>query len=643
MTDNSPVNVRRPSVFVSYSRKDLKSARPVIAAIEAAGYSVWWDGMLTPGERFLTTTANALEKARAVVVLWSATSVQSDWVQDEATRGRERGCLVPITIDGSRPPLGFGQFHTYAVNTAHAAKDPGIEAMLQAIAALHGSPAQQRVTQQLGAPRIGRRAALIGGAAILAGAGAGWAWWDGLFGAHAGDNSVAVLPFVNLSGDADSRYFSDGLAAEVRSQLAAEPLLTVAARASSNQFRDISEDAATISQALGVAYLLEGSVRRTNERVRVTAELIDGKAGLSRWAQTFDRKLDNVFAVQDEIAEAVINALAQEMATRGVKVTAKTVGGTTSFAAYDAYLRGKDLYEQATNQATDVLALSNFDKAVALDPDYAIAHAARARALAVMGNLYDEGERRRTRYGEAIAAAERAVALAPNLADAQAALGFALFDGNLDARAARAPYSLAYQLGRGNVDVLTAFGLFEARCGRLKTARAAISRAADLDPLNAGSFRQVGEVEYCARRWAASIPPIEQALKLNPEMSVAHSVVGSATLMLGNVSAASKQFAMERSSAFRLPGQAIIALRRGRFDEARELVEQLEAEHGDNSLYQRAQVLAQWGRRGEALDLLETAYREVDSGLIYLHNDPFVDPLRNEARFIHLLDIIGFS
>ncbi len=641
-TDSTGAAPSAPSVFVSYSREDLKLVHPIIAAIEAAGYPVWWDGMLSPGERFATSTEAALEGARAVVVLWSAKSTASHWVHDEATRGRDRGCLVPLSVDGSKPPLGFRQFQTYKVNPRRAAHDPGVAAMLQAIAALHDGPAQRPVTV-LRSPGVSRRGALIGGGFAVAGVAAGGVWWSGILASGAKANSVAVLPFANLSGDSEGNYFSDGLSAEVRSQLAAESLLAVAAQTSSAKVAKEKQDAGAISRALNVAYLLEGTVRRDASQVRVSVELIEGRSGFSRWAQSFNSELSSAFAVQEKIAAAVVSELTRQMAAQGAKGSNKELGGTHSFAAYDAYLRGLDQFAMESGRDSDELALKSFRAAVVEDAQFALAQAALARTLVVFGNQYDQGAARKARYDEAIATARHAVQLTPNLAAAQATLGFALIDGRLDARGARQPYRISYELARGDADILSRFGNFEARCGRFDSARPAVQRAAELDPLNARAFRQIGLVEFSARNYAAVAAPIAQALKLNPEMSNAWSTLGMAQLMRGDLAAAAASFAKEKSNLFRIPGLTMVAIKQGKSAEAERLLAELTASDGDNSLYQRAQIMTQWGRKDEALALLETGYAALDSGLIQLQVDPTLDPLRADPRFIRLVNAIGFG
>ncbi len=286
-----------------------------------------------------------------------------------------------------------------------------------------------------------------------------------------------------------------------------------------------------------MSYLLDGNVRRAGEMVRISAELIDGRTGFSQWSQSFDRPLADVFAVQDEIAGAVTAALSAQLIKRqtGGTSDAERSGGTSNVAAYDAYLRGRDLYQKGIDESSDRAALARFEEAIAADPRYALAHAARARALTVIGNQYSQGSARIAAYDEALAAARRAVALAPQSAETHLALGIVLFNGSLDSRGARAPFEQAHALGGGDAEVLSRYALFNARTGRFDVARTNIARAAALDPLNAGTLRLVGEVEFSAGRYAEAIKAIENAARLNPKLAVAHSTIGASRLQLGDI------------------------------------------------------------------------------------------------------------
>jgi TolB-like protein/Flp pilus assembly protein TadD len=637
------------TVFVSYARGDKNRAQAVIDLLQSAGFSVWWDGLIEGGEGFLQMIDAALRNANAVVVLWSKNSVASNWVQDEATIGRDRHVLVPLTIDGTEPPLGFRQFQTIDITRSRLkAGDAAADKLVRAVAALHNSahvPPPSPLPSTSPRAGIDRRTILVsGGAVALAAGGAGLWWYKANHRGSGAANSVGVLPFVNLSGDQAQTYFSDGLAAEVRAELARNPLLQVAAQASSNKFRDRDEDAKTIASKLGVAYLLDGNVRREGDKLRIAAELIDGQTGFSRWAQSFDRPIADVFAVQSEIASAVTAALIAQMRTAGPvsEQSHRALGNTTDVAAFDAYLRGRDLFEQGTDEASDRAALANFDAAIAADPNYGLAFAARSRSLTVIANQYSQGADRRALYTEALKAAQRAVQLAPDSADAFSALGFVLFNGRLDARAARAPYDRSFQLSGSDADVLSRFALFCARTGRFETARSAMARSAALDPLNGRTVRMQGEIEFVARQYAAAVPLIERALQINPRLSVARSALGACKLLLGDIKGAEAAYAAEPNRLFGLTGLAIIYQKQGRKAEAEKALADLIAENGDNSLYQQAQVAAQWGPPQRAMPLLVAARTEGDAGIMYSRNDPFLDPVRANPDFKALLNSLGF-
>lgn len=632
------------TIFLSYARADQRLALPIIKILEAAGYSVWWDGLLEPGERFSRTTEAALERAQAVVVLWSKTSTASHWVHDEATRGRDRRCLVPVSIDGSEAPLGFRQFQVIDVSKAKAtANAPAYQAVLRAIAVLHDRPFVPSGPTTISTPIISRRMAVGGGAAILA-TGAAGAWLTGLIGGSpVSATSVAVLPFANLSGDPDQTYFSDGLAAEIRSQLARNDLLQVAAQASSNMFRERTEDARTISRKLRVAYYLDGNVRRDGQTVKVSAELIDGKTGTAAWEKSFERPMANIFAVQNEIALQVASALSAQMdPTRAKQASSKQPGGTKSVAAFDSYLRGKDLYDAGIDEASDRQALAKFEEAIAADDQYAAAHAARSRALSVIANIYASGQERRSLFDSAVAAGKRAVALAPDFAEAHSALGFAIAFGQLNMKAARVPYERSYVLGRGDADVLSRYAVFRSRFGEYGPANQAILQSSGLDPLNARTFRSIGDINYGAGRYDEAVTGYEKALSLNPKLSGANAAIGFSRLMQGRLAEAEKAFKSEADKERQLVGAALVEHRKGNIAAADEALAELRRSSGDKVLYQYAQIYAQRGELDKAISELQLARAKDDSGLVMMYNDPLLTPLRERPEFSSLLKSLGF-
>jgi TolB-like protein/Flp pilus assembly protein TadD len=652
---DSHAGARPPIVFLSYARADKAQAVRLAHAMQAAGLNVWWDTLIEGGAEFAKTIEAAIGSCDAVVVAWSQVSVASDWVLDEAASGRELRKLVPVSLDGVEPPMGFRRYHSIDLSSWNGSVDSAeIDGIVRGVAAVAGrespAPLEARAGIAEDAPRLSRRKLILAatGAAIAGVAGL-VAWRRG---AHlrffpASGNTVAVLPFENLSGPGQD-YFADGLAEEVRATLARNARLLVMAQASSAQFRDSKDSAETIADKLGVAYLLGGSVRRSGDVVRVAADLIDGRSGFSRWSQTFERRITDIFAVQSEIATTVADALVERVDSgdgpRGTGTTAAaSPGGTSSVAAFDAYLRGRALYDLSVDRASEQAALAQFDAAIAADSGYAAAYAARARSLTVIANEYGEVARRASLYDAAIAAAERAIAIAPDLADAHSTLGYTLFYGRLDARAAREPFERSVQTGSGEATVLARYAQFSARTGRRDQAAAAMKRALLLDPLNPLIYRAAGTIEYAARRYHESIPLLRRALTMNPKMSRAHAAIGDALMMLGKPGEARAEYLAEPARDFNLSGLAIVEHRLGNEPGAHAAMDRLVAEVGDRSLYQQGQVLAQWGRREAALAALEKARVLRDSGLIYARNDPMLDPLRDDPRLQRLLLGIGFD
>lgn len=641
MTDAVP-SAPPATVFVSYSRTDQKRALPLIRALEGAGYQVWWDGLLEAGDTFLPTTEAALESAQAVVVLWSQAAVTSHWVRDEATRGRDRRCLVPLSLDGSEPPLGFRQFQVTDFSRwkgKHAA--PEFQKVLRTIESLAGRPPQVPLAPPP-ASRISRRMAIGSALAVLTAGGALASWRLGLLGPSAAANSVAVLPFRNLSGDPAQDYFSDGLSEELRATLSRNPQLAVMAETSSNTFREARQGAQKIAQTLGVAFILEGSVRRGGDAVRITAQLVDGKTGFEKWSQTFDRTLDRVLEVQSDIATIVADALAASLLLGGKKPSER-IGGTRNTQAFDAYLRGRALYKLAADEASDRGALALYDKALALDPKFAAAQVGRSVAHTAIASTWSRGDQVKTHVLQAIAAANAAIQLAPDLAEAHSALGFVLLNGKLDVRGAQVPFQKSFELGSGNASVLVAYAEYAAFVGRFEEGRLAIERARQLDPLNSAVFRIAGLVEFYARNLDGAQTAFRTALSLNPKSGIVHRYLGDIALAKGKAGEARALYAQEPFDMLRLPGLAIADMRLSNPAAAEQQLAGLVGKYGNNSLYQQAEVLAQWGRPAEALTAIEQAYEAGDAGLVTSRYDPLLDPIRQDPRFVTILRKLGFN
>lgn len=627
-------------VFLSYSREDQKAARTVIGLLEGLGYKVWWDGLIPGGERFDKVTSEALESARAVIVLWSKVSVQSHWVHDEATRGRDTGRLVPLSIDGSHPPLGFGQFQFIDVSKEGLRADgPQMQRALAALAALFNGDAPALPAPRKG-PALSRRVLVAGGVAA-AGIGATTIGWLLSRGGAPG-SSLAVLPFDNLSGDAGQQYLIDGIAAELRARFARNPVLTVAGQTSSNEFRGKTGDAKGIAARLGVAHLLTGNVRMGAGEVRIAVELIEAATGYSKWTQTYQRPAGNILRLQEEIAEAVDAALTPQLAAGSHRESVKRSGGTTVAAAYDAYLRGKLLFENPVDEASDRAALAEFTRATELDPNYAAAHAARARTMGVIAVASHDLRERHGLVTDAEMEARRAIELAAEYPEGHVALAYATLFGRLDVIGAEQAHEAAMRFGAGNPEVLSRYALYYARRRQPEKALPAIEKAAMLEPLDPSLFKSKAQVHYAGGDWDNAIAAARKALEINPKVNSTHGNIGNALLQQGKLAEAAAEFAQEKNVTLALPGKAVVALKQGDQAGAKAAFDQLVAETGKATLYQQAQILSQWGKTGEALTALEGALTERDPGLLLTFSDPFLKPLENEARFKTLLARLHF-
>lgn len=647
----SDTGTEPPWVFLSYSRDDQPLAREVIAALEAAGITVWWDGLLQGGARYNDITEHKLENAYAVIVLWSETSTHSHWVHDEAMRGRDRGVLVPASIDGSEPPLGFRQFQWITLGAPAGKLNPqGLQTLVQSVERLHPDHAGEvptgplpTATATVASPgssglRINRRVAIGSGIALAVLGGGAFAWRGGLFGGGSG-NSIAVMPFNRIGESDDQAYLSDGLAAEIRSRLARNPLLKVAAEASSKSFRDSEATAHDIASQLKVAYLLEGNVAREGERVKIRVDLIDGDDGTVIVPLDYDQSIDSIFEIQDAIAAKVVSELAAQL--DGSDAT-KDIGGTDSVAAYEAYLRGRELYDRGTDEASDREALAKFEEALRIDPEYAAAHAGKSRALALIGNLYTRPEDRDDVYGRAVAAAREAIRIAPDYAHGHSNLGFAIAMGQLDMKSAREPYQRSYELGSGDADILSRYAIFRSRVGDFASAASAVSQAASLDPLNARVFRIKGDIAYAAGRPAEAIEDHKQSKAIQEGISSYYYRVGLAQLELGQNEAARDSFAQDNFVVWQHTGGAIAENRLGNRAAAEAHLAALKEAYGDKSSYQYAQIHAQWGEIDKALAALDDAWRLKDSGLAQLYHDPLLAPIRETGEYQALAKRIGF-
>ncbi|MEE4317792.1 MAG: TIR domain-containing protein [Erythrobacter sp.] len=646
-----PSEVEQPrDVFLSYSRGDKPRARDILQLLEKEQISVWWDEMLEGGVRFHQVTEHNLEIATSVVVLWSEISVKSHWVHDEATRGRDRGVLISVSIDGTPPPLGFRQFQWLDLSReGPLALNPEASKLVHAVKAKQSGksaegaapfPAASNIgagTRQIvKGPAISRRTILIGGSAALAGAVGLAMWQSGLLNSFGGSRRLAVLPF-KLSGN--ETPILAGIADEVRTRLTRNPLLHVTARTSSEAVGVTGKTAGDICRELQVDYLLTGEVSSDGQRIAVKGELVDGQNDLTLLPISQAGPVASVLTLQNQIASDVVRELTNT--DDGEEQTQS--GGTNKVAAYNAFLEGTELYAAGTSEETDRAALAKFDEAIRIDPSYAAAHAARGRTLAVIANLYGEPDQIAQMYEEAVGSAREATRIAPLYPTGFSVIGDIHANRQLDFARAREPFEIAAKLGGGDATLLSRYAVFKARIGDFSRARKVIASAIGLDPLNAGVLRFAGNIEYDSRAFDAALRFYKDAQTIQKQTSYAPYLIGITQLGLNNNEAAKASFEQETRLVWRETGLAIAKYRLGDVAAAEQHYKVLKESQGEKSNYQYMQVLAQWGQTDAALDAMDNAWIARDSGLVQFRNDPLLDPIRHLPRAKAMLSKIGFA
>jgi serine/threonine-protein kinase len=630
-------------VFVSYKAEDRRRVQPLVQALQADGLSVWWDEHIGAGDVWRETIERQLDEARTVVVVWSKRSVGSEgsFVREEASRAQRRGVYVPVLIDPVSPPLGFGESQATSLKAWHGDRaDPHYRAVLAAIQRISGvEPVAQDQAHRRGS-LISRRTAIVGGATatvVVAGVGAWAILRNGIGGASS--DSIAVLPFQNLSGDPSQSYFSSGIAEEIRSALARIAGLKVAGSTSSEAVRN--DDAETAAKRLSVANILTGSVRQSASLIRITAELIDGHTGLDKWSQSYDRSPGDAIKIQTDIAENVASALS---ATLGQAVrTAITVGGTTNAAAQDLYLKARAQYRSDDSEDSLHKAIGLLDSATTLDPKFADAFALKALTLTALNGYYTKpGGRFEPGFAQAAAVARQAISLAPSLAAGHMALANITF-WQLNIGSAAAEFERGHALAGGDADALLAYADFMHTLDRqddaIRTSREAQSR----DPLNAEAFRIEAGAQFSAGRFAEAEAGYRKALALAPNRQLIRAYLGGSLMELGKFDDALAQYRqLPADYLFRLIGESLLYARRGDRAASDAALKRAQLLNGDSSHYQYAEVYAQRGETEKAFASLDRAWSFRDPGLAIMKSDPFMRPMRGDPRFAAYLRKMNF-
>ena len=446
-------------------------------------------------------------------------------------------------------------------------------------------------------------------------------------------HSIAVLPFADLSPGKDQEYFSDGLSEQLINNLAKVSDLKVAGRSSAFQFRGKNDDLRLVGRKLGVANVLEGSVGRDGNHVRITAELVKADDGFQLWSQTYDREITDIFAVQDEIARAATQALQVKLLGSNGQPVASTLRSANP-EAYQVYLQANYFFGRGHGKEDLSKALAYADQAVKLDAKYAPAWALRASVQTRRGlDVTDTAEVFRRARDDA----GRAIALDPTSASGYLALARTQIDYDWDWDTANACLTKAAALEPGNVEIFRIRSRLSWVSGDLDQAVKLAEQVVVLEPLRSNSYLGLGHLLYVAGRYDEARSELQKALDMNPQATFAHFTLGKILIEEKKLQQALAEVEKEPSDWAKLTAQALVYHGLGREQDSNSALAELVAKYGTGGAYQIAQVYAYRGESDKSFEWLEHAYKQRDGGLTDIKTDPLFKNLRRDQRFTELL------
>jgi TolB-like protein len=675
----------KKAVFISYASDDRGAALRICESLRSAGIEVWFDqSELRGGDAWDALIRKQIKTCSIFLAIISENTrarqegyFRLEWklaVDRSHLMSQERAFLLPVAIDDTQEdsdnlPDRFKEVQWVRL-PGGGAPTSFIDQVNRLLMTVPTGPAQIAASPPpafaIGSrpPGSKARAPLFGAAAfILAAALAATAvrhYWN----THAGsaqesaadpssvaapvsvpvkpvgfnppEHSIAVMPFINMSGDSAQEYFSDGLSEELLDALSRLSGLHVAARTSSFSFKGKTTTVADIARTLNVATLLEGSVRREGTKVRISAQLISAVSGFEIWSQTYDRELKDVLKLQTDVATAVIQSLRVKLIDDLPALV--EAGGTHDPQALDLFLQAKALSrKQSLQNLNKILELTT--EAIRLDPQYADAYGTRANAESNLAGGWDPQERIAGRFAAARRDIERAVELAPQDALNRATYGTVLQNGYLDFRGAQAQFAKAEELSPNDATSMASVANFQALMGRSVEATTTIRRALALNPLSPGA-------------WANSataflyIGLYEDAIKASDHVASLGSAQGEAARCQALLALGRNQQALAAcqpaDDAIKQAALAVLLNKLHRQSEAQSMLDQLMKENGDAAAYQYAGIYAQWGDKKAALKWIEKAYEIKDPGIAFTKADIMLEPIRREPRFQAVVRKLNF-
>lgn len=661
-----PVTEPSRAVFLSYASQDAEAAQKICEALRAAGIEVWFDkSELRGGDAWDQKIRRELQDCALFIPVISASTAarhegyfRLEWdLADRRTHmiARNRAFIVPVCTDatpeaGADTPESFQRVQWTRLPAGEA--PPAFVERIQRL--LSDEPS---ATPELARPRSAiagdapaTRALKRRGMAVWYGAAAaalllavGYLWFarfNGTKSSTPSAASIAVLPLANESGEAGQQYFSDGISEDLITALSQFPGLKVIGRSSAFKFRDSKEDSRSIGAKLGVAHLLEGSVRKSGDLIRVSAELIDTADGSTQWSERYDRRYKDLFALQDDITRAVAQALKTKLLPREHAAEQSERPPTGNLEAYNALLQGR-FYAFRFTEADLHKAIDFFKQATDLDPRYALAWSHLSRSWTDFSSSYLEGAQAQEAYGKSREAADRALALSPDLPDAHLARGSLLLRANFDWRGAEAEYRRALALAPNASTAKFELGLVLATVGDLEQAVDLTQQAIDGDPLRAIWYNWLAVYLSALNRLDEAERAIRKAIELQPGAESFYYLLSSIEVRRGEAQASLSAAQQESPGPWQDISLAIarqIGADRSAADAAlRTLIEK----DGSVAPFQIAQVYAVRNDPKGTFEWLERAWNSRDPGVQGLLYDPFIQRFKDDPRFAAFCRKVG--
>ena len=660
-------------VFITYATPDFPAAQAVCDALERAGLSCWMAPRdVMPGDFYGNAIVHAIDRSKVSVLVLSANATASPHVLIEVERATsKRHSVVALRLDDVARPAAFeyflnaSQWLDASYDNLHAVLPRLVEAVGLLVAksapgsgepsAGHAAPS--RPSHHFQPPvvptRSGWKIAAVILAIVLLGF-AGFRIWIANRAAAVPQkaavpdfspppHSIAVLPLVNMSGDASQDYFSDGISEELLDSLARLSDLQVAAATSSFSFKGKELDVPTIARRLNVGAILEGSFRRVGNQVRISVQLINAITGFQMWSQTYDRDLVDILKLQSEVALSVTAQLKIKLASAVQHIE---LGGTDNPEAYDAYLHGMQyFYRPNTREDGLTLALAAFDEAIALDPHYASAYVRKVAVLLSTPNDLEGPNSRSNLAARAREAAERAVAIAPEFGEAHLALAGTYGFASMEFIKATHEYALAAKLAPGSAYVQRAFGSWASFMGYYDAAISAGNRTLALDPENYNTYLKMGGILKNARHYDEALAAFRKGELLVPNSRGVKSSISDILLATGQYKQARE---LCESSAFPLDSDkrsyclTVAYHGLGMTAESNRELDKFKIQIGDLQSYYLAYTYASIGDSKSALQWLATAELQRDPRLAELKSTWNLDPLRKDPAFQALVERLKF-